>query len=83
MSRGSRVFEVRGRHSVLVAIVNDEPEAERFQRLSLDHEPVISCGTLTETLRVMPRPLTAEPKNLRGKYTLVRQDYPHRGSGPI
>jgi ribonuclease VapC len=39
--------------SALVAIVNDEPEAERFHGLLLDHEPVISCGTLIETLRVM------------------------------
>jgi ribonuclease VapC len=39
--------------SALVAIVNGEPEAERFHRLLLDHEPVISCGTLIETLRVM------------------------------
>jgi uncharacterized protein with PIN domain len=39
--------------SVLVAIVNDEPEAERFHRLLLAHEPLISCGTLVETLRVM------------------------------
>ena len=39
--------------SVLVAIVNAEPEAERFHRRLLDHEPVMSCGTLIETLRVM------------------------------
>jgi ribonuclease VapC len=39
--------------SALVAIVNDEPEAERFHGLLLDHEPIISCGTLIETLRVM------------------------------
>ena len=39
--------------SALVAIVNGEPEAERFHGLQLDHEPVISCGTLIETLRVM------------------------------
>jgi ribonuclease VapC len=39
--------------SALVAIVNGEPEAERFHSLLLDHEPVISCGTLIETLRVM------------------------------
>ena len=39
--------------SALVAIVNDEPEAERFHALLLDHEPIISCGTLIETLRVM------------------------------
>jgi ribonuclease VapC len=39
--------------SALVAIANDEPEAERFHGLLLDHEPVISCGTLIETLRVM------------------------------
>ena len=39
--------------SALVAIVNDEPEAERFHGLLLEHEPVISCGTLIETLRVM------------------------------
>ena len=39
--------------SALVAIVNDEPEAERFHGLLLDHEPLISCGTLIETLRVM------------------------------
>jgi len=39
--------------SALVAIVNDEPEAEQFHSLLLDHEPVISCGTLIETLRVM------------------------------
>jgi ribonuclease VapC len=39
--------------SALVAIVNGEPEAERFHDLLLDHEPVISCGTLIETLRVM------------------------------
>jgi ribonuclease VapC len=39
--------------SALVAIVNDEPESERFQGLLLDHEPLISCGTLIETLRVM------------------------------
>ncbi|MGH6895903.1 MAG: type II toxin-antitoxin system VapC family toxin [Geminicoccaceae bacterium] len=39
--------------SVLVAIVNGEPAAERFHALLLDHEPVISCGTLIETLRVM------------------------------
>ena len=39
--------------SALVAIVNAEPEAERFHRLLLDHEPLISCGTLIETLRVM------------------------------
>jgi ribonuclease VapC len=39
--------------SALVAIVNDEPEAERSHGLLLDHEPLISCGTLIETLRVM------------------------------
>jgi ribonuclease VapC len=39
--------------SALVAIVNGEPEAGRFHDLLLDHEPVISCGTLIETLRVM------------------------------
>ena len=39
--------------SALVAIVNDESEAERFHGLLLDHEPLISCGTLIETLRVM------------------------------
>jgi ribonuclease VapC len=39
--------------SALVAIVNGEPEAERFHDLLLDHEPIISCGTLIETLRVM------------------------------
>jgi ribonuclease VapC len=39
--------------SALVAIVNDEPEAERLHGLLLDHEPLISCGTLIETLRVM------------------------------
>jgi len=39
--------------SALVAIVNGEPEAERFHALLLGHEPVISCGTLIETLRVM------------------------------
>ena len=39
--------------SALVAIVNEEPEAERFHRLLLEEEPVISCGTLIETLRVM------------------------------
>ena len=39
--------------SALVAIVNAEPEAERFHGLLLDHEPLISCGTLIETLRVM------------------------------
>ena len=39
--------------SALDAIVNEEPEAERFHRLLLDGEPVISCGTLIETLRVM------------------------------
>jgi ribonuclease VapC len=39
--------------SALVAIVNDEPEALRFHGLLLDHEPLISCGTLIETLRVM------------------------------
>jgi ribonuclease VapC len=37
----------------VVAIINDEPEAERFHGLLLDHEPVISGGTLIETLRVM------------------------------
>lgn len=39
--------------SALVAIVNEEPEAERFHRLLLEEQPVISCGTLIETLRVM------------------------------
>ena len=39
--------------SVLVAIVNAEPEANRFHQLMLDHEPLMSCGTLIETLRVM------------------------------
>jgi ribonuclease VapC len=39
--------------SALVAIVNGEPEAERFHGLLLDHDPLISCGTLIETLRVM------------------------------
>jgi ribonuclease VapC len=39
--------------SVLVAIVNAEPEADRFHRLMLDDEPLMSCGTLIETLRVM------------------------------
>jgi ribonuclease VapC len=39
--------------SALVAIVNDEPEAEGFHGRLLDHESVISCGTLIETLRVM------------------------------
>jgi ribonuclease VapC len=39
--------------SVLVAIVNAEPEADRFHRWLLDHEPVMSCGTLIETLWVM------------------------------
>ena len=39
--------------SVLVAIVNAEPEADRFHQLMLGHEPLMSCGTLIETLRVM------------------------------
>jgi ribonuclease VapC len=39
--------------SALIAIVNDEPEAGRFHDLLLDHDSVISCGTLIETLRVM------------------------------
>lgn len=39
--------------SALLAIVNGEPEAGPFHDLLLDHEPVISCGTLIETLRVM------------------------------
>jgi ribonuclease VapC len=39
--------------SVLVAIVNAEPEADRFHQLMLSHEPLMSCGTLIETLRVM------------------------------
>jgi ribonuclease VapC len=39
--------------SVLVAIVNAEPEADRFHQLMLDHEPLMSCGTLIETLRVI------------------------------
>ena len=39
--------------SVLVAVVNDEPEAEGFHELLLANEPLISCGTLIETLRVM------------------------------
>lgn len=39
--------------SALVAIVNEEPEAERFHRLLLKEQPVISCGTLIETLRVL------------------------------
>ena len=36
-----------------MAIVNAEPEAEHFHRWLLEHEPVMSCGTLIETLRVM------------------------------
>jgi ribonuclease VapC len=46
--------------SALVAIVNDEPEAERFHGFLLDHEPLISCGTLIETLRVMQVGLGAQ-----------------------
>jgi ribonuclease VapC len=42
-----------GDTSALLAIVNGEPEAERFHGLLLDHEPAISCGTLIETLRVI------------------------------
>jgi ribonuclease VapC len=39
--------------SALVAIVDDEPETERFHGLLLDHEPIISCRTPIDTLRVM------------------------------
>jgi ribonuclease VapC len=39
--------------SVLVAIVNAEPEAVRCNQLMLDHEPLMSCGTWIETLWVM------------------------------
>lgn len=39
--------------SVLVAIVNAEPEADHFHQLLLDNETLMSCGTLIETLRVM------------------------------
>ena len=50
--------------SALVALVNDEPEAERFHSLLLDHEPLISCGTLIETLRVMQVSLGPRPGRL-------------------
>jgi ribonuclease VapC len=36
-----------------VAVVNDEPEAEGFHGLLPANEPLISCGTLIETLREM------------------------------
>ena len=39
--------------SVLVAIVNAELEADHFHQLMLGHEPLMSCGTMIETLRVM------------------------------
>lgn len=39
--------------SALVAIINAEPEAERFHQLMLDHEALMSCGTWIEALRVM------------------------------
>lgn len=39
--------------SALVALINEEPEAERFHALLLEHEPCISSGTLTEILRVV------------------------------
>lgn len=39
--------------SALVALINEEPEAERFHALLLEHEPCISCGTLVEILRVV------------------------------
>jgi hypothetical protein len=54
MSGGSRVFEIRGRHLGPWSRSSiDEPEAERFRGLLLDQEPVISCATLIETLRVI------------------------------
>lgn len=39
--------------SAVVAIVNAEPEMARFHELLLEHEPLISCGTMIETMRVM------------------------------
>lgn len=39
--------------SALVAILEAEPEADGFAAALADHEPVISCGTLIETLRVV------------------------------
>jgi ribonuclease VapC len=39
--------------SAVVAIVNAEPEMGRFHELLLEHEPLISCGTMIETMRVM------------------------------
>jgi uncharacterized protein with PIN domain len=52
MSRAAASLRFVVDTSALVAIVNDEPEAERFHGLLLDHEPVISA-TLIETLRVI------------------------------
>lgn len=39
--------------SAVAAILNDEPEAERFHEILLANEPLISCGTLIETFRVV------------------------------
>jgi uncharacterized protein with PIN domain len=38
--------------SPLLALINAEPEADRFHQLMLDHEPLISCGTWIEALRM-------------------------------
>jgi ribonuclease VapC len=39
--------------SALVALLNSEPEADRVHQLMLDHEPLMSCGTWIEALRVI------------------------------
>jgi ribonuclease VapC len=39
--------------SARLALINAEPEADRFHQLMLDHEPLMSCGTLIEALRVI------------------------------
>lgn len=50
--------------SALLAVLLGEPERDGFEAVLLDHEPVISAGTLIETLRVIqsaigPEALTA------------------------
>jgi uncharacterized protein with PIN domain len=39
--------------SALVALINAEPEADRFHQLMLEPEPPMSCGTWIEALRLI------------------------------
>jgi ribonuclease VapC len=70
--------------SALVALINAEPEADRFHQLVLEPEPLISCGTWIEALRVIQVGLGAAALPEIGRLFMLYQVEPvpvDRGQG--